>query len=105
MRIRLLVPEAVLAVVTPHDITDLYRNSHGAKPMKVTLESTSNIHDLQGMPVREWRGTSEEGHPVIAMIPGFFVKLPDGMPTPVEPPARDVLPLRTHTTLRQPHQN
>lgn len=29
--------------------------------MKITIESTSNITDIDGVPVRHWQGVTEEG--------------------------------------------
>jgi hypothetical protein len=36
--------------------------------MKVTLESTSKVVELNGTPARIWEGTTERGVPVFAFI-------------------------------------
>ena len=51
--------------------------------MKITIESTGDIVELHGdgifAPARLWRGTTENGVPVIAMITRLGV--PEGLPS------------------------
>ena len=50
--------------------------------MKITIESTGDIVEVHGdgvfAPARVWRGTTEGGVPVIALITRLSV--PDGLP-------------------------
>jgi hypothetical protein len=47
--------------------------------MKVTLESTTKIVEVNGVPARCWEGKTDSGIPVIALITRIAV--PNGHPT------------------------
>lgn len=37
--------------------------------MRITIESTSRLVEINGVPARVWEGTTDKGVPVIAFIP------------------------------------
>lgn len=46
--------------------------------MKISIEPTSKIVEMDGVPVRIWEGASDEGMPVVVFI--ARVSVPDGLP-------------------------
>lgn len=42
--------------------------------MKMTIESTTKIVEVNGVPARVWQGTTERGVPIVALITSVAVE-------------------------------